>query len=269
MNTIKQFSAVAAMLPLVCSAQIPISTTAQDVKFALTESTTIAGLAEKDSTGKVVKGAPATYYNEYNIAKGSTLTNVEEYGSKVQVSKISNKEILEALVEEEVISSIAGWSIVKAGNSMNSARMSSDGFYLTKKGAQPINISEYIQLYYAGADAVTANAKTTYVNSKEKVAIQEATNYASVEIGKSLVGVQLNFNGMNAQLQGVHSWGQSSLEKYTNPIPGAGSISALSGRVNYSDTTITRDLDSSASLLEGSISLGTGKPWNTNTAQPQ
>lgn len=262
-NTIQQISAAAAMLPLICSAQLPANDTAQTVKFALTESMTVAGLAQKDSTGKPIKGAPATYSNEYSVTKRGKTTQVEEYGTKILTAKISNKEILEALVEEGVISSISDWSIVNVGSGKGVGRTYiRSGLYLSKKGVEPINVSEYISIYHAGAEAVASNtiATNTYSGAKDSVSTTE--EFAGVANGKTLVSVELNFSGMDAQMQGVQSWAQSSLNRYANPLQGAGSIDALTGGVSYYESSpTTRVTEGYDSLLEGSISLSASMPF--------
>lgn len=270
-NIIQQISAAAAMLPFICSAQLPTDNRAQTVKFTLTESMTVAGLAQKDSTGKPVKGAPATYRNEYSVTKSGQTSQVEEYGSKILTAKISNKEILEALVDEEVISSISGWSIVSASYNKGLARMGSGSeFYIIKKGAEPINISEYMGVRYLGAEATASNTITTYSGSIDRVDTSTQETFAGVANGKSLVSVQLSFSDMSAQMQGVRSWAQSSLERYATPLQGAGSIDCLTGGVSYAETEEPSILvvdESYSSLIEGSISLSAGKPWTV--VQPQ
>jgi hypothetical protein len=57
---------------------------------------------------------------------------------KIVTQKISNKQLLEALVEEGVIDSIKGWSIKALTSGSKIA-----GFFLVKKNHDPVDISEY------------------------------------------------------------------------------------------------------------------------------
>ncbi|MDF1712040.1 MAG: hypothetical protein P1U90_07350 [Akkermansiaceae bacterium] len=62
-----------------------------------------------------------------------------KWSQKVITQKVSNKEILEALVDAGVINDIKGWSIVLSSN--DSAEVT--GTWITKKKNTPINISEF------------------------------------------------------------------------------------------------------------------------------
>jgi hypothetical protein len=65
----------------------------------------------------------------------------ETYSQKILQMKISNKEILEGFVDENLIDDIKGWSIVLLTD--NNAEIV--GTFLTKKNNFPIDVTEYFE----------------------------------------------------------------------------------------------------------------------------
>lgn len=89
-------------------------------------------------------------YREHNVTVALKLSTEEDEkfeetnnkgfkaSQKIVTQKISNKQLLEALVEEEVIDDIQGWSI----KALTYGSGEIAGFFLTKKNHDPIDISE-------------------------------------------------------------------------------------------------------------------------------
>jgi hypothetical protein len=100
------------------------------VNINLTVTSTVPALAERDAEGKTVKPRSVVFENEYENNKGIFY----EAGSKMQKSKISNKEILQWLVNENVIDAVKGHKIATVGETL----------VVVTPGGDIIPISEYI-----------------------------------------------------------------------------------------------------------------------------
>ncbi len=92
-------------------------------------------------------------YEDDNVSKetGNGYTDSQ----KIVKEKISNKEVLDFLEEQNVITDeIKGWSIV-----VRTYEGEEQGFYLVKKGKDDINVSEYLY-FNDGSDEVESYTET-------------------------------------------------------------------------------------------------------------
>ena len=106
-------------------------------------------------------------YREHSVTFSCTLSteapeqfkeneNGYKASRKIATEKLSNKEILEALADEGVISNIKGWSIkiLTLGNG------NIEGVFLTKKDTTPIDITEFFEFdIYFALEAYTEQSK--------------------------------------------------------------------------------------------------------------
>lgn len=256
------------MLPYAVSAQVDTSQAiSQAVTFTLTETYTAPGLLEKDGEGKLVKDENnktiPDYWNEYTVEtyKGEDLVksvSTEEWAAKMGTAKISNKEILEELKSDGVIQSITGYAISYIDIDDGA---SDGGFYLTKKGAEPISIDQYLDIgRYNSSYAVGGTWKRVLTDDYVK------ETYTESETGseKSKESITINFTvpRFSAQIAGIGSFGSAvktfgkGEDAYTQTIPAAGKISSVSGGLTYAEELDVEDV----SVLEGNISLAAGVP---------
>jgi len=82
-----------------------------NVNIGLTVTSTVPALVEKDADGKTVKPRNPVFGNKWTTPKG----NFFEVGSKMQKSRVSNREILQWLVNEGVIDAVKGHKIATVG----------------------------------------------------------------------------------------------------------------------------------------------------------
>jgi hypothetical protein len=229
--------------------------TVANLTIKLTEHYTDPALLLKDESGKVVPGKIPTYENEFSVESSSKGVSTYEYGSKITAYKISNKEFLEALKDEAgVISDIKGWSVVVVEIDGENTT------FITKKGATPINVSQY--LYYvwegAGAEQEAYKSVTTENYSNDTSSEKKTGSFKA----KYLVGVKAEFPTSLIELQGVYDESASLKvfgkgdEQYTQWIPGARSVNNVSGSLIFEDD----DDDSGISVVSGSLSIAAGKP---------
>jgi hypothetical protein len=112
MNKAKTYCCIVALALVM----LPVTAFAQEafiskVNINLTVTSTVPALAERDADGKKVKPRTMVFENEYENNKGIFY----EAGSKMQKSKISNKEILQWLVNENIINAVKGHKIATIG----------------------------------------------------------------------------------------------------------------------------------------------------------
>lgn len=110
------------------------------------------------------------------------------FSQKILTMKISNKEILQGLVEEGVIADIKGWSIIFITN--DNAEVV--GTYLTKKNNLPINITSY---FSASSGPQIEAFKGKYIDSKD---LESGT-----ATYKSLASLMMDIDGVDIKVQGV------------------------------------------------------------------
>jgi len=238
--------------------------TVAKVTFKLTESATSPGLPARDEDGRRIRGAEPVFENEYSKKTPTKNIDTYEYGSKINKSKIGNKEILEALREAGAIPEISGWSIVLIGG---------QGSYLAAtNGTVYINISNYIDIDDQTGGAEAAKTKEVTTNTEDS----ETTKFTGKRNGKQRVSVSFNFPDSNSMLAGVSHWSEtwkmfgSGEEAYGRWIPGSSKIDSISGYIftNNSDKFSSSRESDDANLIEGSISTSRAKLEEINFDNP-
>lgn len=243
------------------------------VTLSLTEYLTDAALFKKDEAGKIIvdpvtKSKTPVFENEFTQESLTRSISTYESGAKIVTYRISNKEFLEALAEEEgLIDDIKGWSLIMlevAGES---------NAFITKKGIPPnnvpqyINVDQYLAIFYSGAYAIRENSSevdTTVFGVEPKPDIVTRRESGSYQ-GKWLVGVESQFAFTKLDLQGVLN-DSGTLRTYTTGtgsartqdtqwIPGARSITSITGSLLFEDEVDPQP----PSVIIGSISIGAGK----------
>jgi hypothetical protein len=275
---------------LTVSAQAQGVTFSQRATIALTMSETAPALDEKDETGKKTGNSNPVYFNEYTTTKNRTTVDVEESGSKIVRSRMSNREILEMLVELDVISSIRGWSIIylTPGIYETSSTPRAIGFYIVKAGANPINISEFLRMGQTGASVANEYSKSETTASAPRV-LSSSTSFLYEASGKSIVNfsvsmpprdlvtIQTRDTAMpiltTVSMQGVYDYSQNNVGTSNLIAPGSGFISSLNGSSNgklgYAGSAVLDTIDvpdfewiNEDILMEGTMRLGKGLSFN-------
>lgn len=93
---------------------------AYNMTIAATASYSDPTLRERDENGKALSGRDLVFANEWTTTRAPITTENYEYGSKITVERLTNREILEELIvnaEHDV--SIRGWSLKFATPSQN------------------------------------------------------------------------------------------------------------------------------------------------------
>ncbi|MBT8037355.1 MAG: hypothetical protein KJO21_07405 [Verrucomicrobiae bacterium] len=244
--------------------------TVAKMTFKLTEAYTDAGLAAKDEDGRKIKGSDLVYENEYTKESSKKTVTTEEYGAKMKVEKISNKEILMALSDANVIPGISGWSLVyisvddeeeeeevkSSQQGLQQLTLQDDdleGIAVTD-GTQYIGINDYIRFDESKGEAEEYKGKFVTTTT-----VQGTTEKGSGKAkGKESISIIFDFDDSSAMLHGIINWSETlkTLGKGEDAsslwIPGTTKISALSGHLSV-------DGNEYPSILEGSISAAAGK----------
>jgi len=248
----------------------------QIVTFAFTEYYEEPNLKPKDDDGKPQNGN-LVYENEYSTVKYDRAENLVEesdnfeYGSKQVAMKISNKEFLDELIDEEYIPGpIAGWAVtfVTPGEWPDS---SEGGFYAVKNGHDPVNLSEIIYTDedgFAGSESEKWSSKTNYKytpNGDYSETWQESWSFS----GKWMTNVEIEFSFLDgyAHLDGIfnESWSLKSFGKGENQywqfVPGAAKFDSGTGSRHYEGQFEDESEEEweEVSVLRGTISLSAGK----------
>jgi hypothetical protein len=174
--------------------------------------------------------------------------------SDLEVKRISNKEILEALVEAEVITSITGYSI-----SFYMDEESDDGgvFHLVKAGSPAINIGQYLYISDEGASAENETERSVITTNTSTDASSE--RYTRTAKGKTVVDLRFVTSNVNVEMSGVANWSDTYRVIKNGPeqrgifMPGAASVTSIVGE-SLGDPEDEED----DSLLEGRISMSAG-----------
>ncbi len=229
--------------------------------FVITETRTTPGLPDKDASGIVIKGADLVYENEFTVDTPAKTTDTYEYGSKAIAAKISNKEILTALLEAGAIpsESIIGWSIVIANNQEEAPK-----FAITD-GTQYILLDEYMEIEASEStpSAETSSQKqvTTTVQGDPDIVTTVETQSNS---GKSFIALDFHFNETEVNMSAIASWSNmlklfgKGAESFTHLIDGPIKISSISGYAYDSESD-------EYTVIEGAISTAAAKLVNLDS----
>ncbi len=253
-NKIQLIAIAASLIPCMGYSQY---TNSQLVTFALTETYTAPSLVAKDQTGKPLKGEDGkpyfVYEQTFSTTRGTVVTTTQEAGSKMVTERISNKQILEALVEAGVITNITGYSIALYTNDDEGGV----AFHLVKAGSPAINISQYLypDSETSGGEAVTSSAvKVVATSSTSETVIRDT----STETSKEEVSLLFKTLQADVKMSGILNFTETlrtvgtGSAKRTITVPGAGSITNIIG------SSASAEEDEDDSLIEGRINLGPG-----------
>jgi hypothetical protein len=269
-------------MPLMAQAQ-QFNATSQNMVFALVETYTAPALQLKDENGRPARDGNGsiirelTYSNEFSVdtMQGEdvirTVSTYEE-ASKMVTFRISNREILQQLKEENVITDIAGYSIAFV---MDANEDSDDLTYkveLQKRGADPIDVTSYfdIEPLEGGGEADVYRSVTT----DDFVRDTSRTVESGSGRGKQRIGVTIDTAMGDISFDGVLSWADTlrnlidrssgEPEPYTLYVPGAWQINAISGTLSLDgegeDISASSEYDEEdePSVIEGSVSMSAG-----------
>ncbi|MFM2170538.1 MAG: hypothetical protein RI957_767 [Verrucomicrobiota bacterium] len=249
--------------------QISVS---QNVTIALVETTSEASLPAKDQAGALIPGAEPVEYNSYSVTNNNgQTTTTEEGGTKMVATRISNKEVLQDLVEAGVIDSIVGYSIQLIGSPDEDGYVDSR-FHVVKRGEAPIDISEYL---YADSydDEVSFDAET-YSYRRVEVDQPARVTETGKAAGKEAIVIAYVSPSTVIQLHGVANWSESIRTVGTAPnqvavwVPGSASVtSILGGAVVEVIDEQNGNTTEGVSLIEGRFSVSAGLVTITPPAQ--
>jgi hypothetical protein len=290
-NKLQKLLAIAGLAPTVAFSQSSpvIYDTAQIVTFTLTESNSAPALIARDEAGQILRDENnktyLQYENDFSTERGTIVTSTSEWSSKIVTSKISNKEVLEALVEAGVITDttgIAGYSI----SFYSDVSPGSEGiaFHLVKAGMPARNISEYLFISEEGAEVENGTERTiTTTNTTTDLSTERYTNTGN---GKTAVELRFMTGDTDVKLRGVAAWSDTYREIGTGSakrgllVPGAASISSIVGESGDSNdeasptnASVAMDIEEEEenenSLIEGRISMAAGTVLPVPAASPR
>lgn len=245
------------------------SGTIANVTLKLIEQYSEDALFQKDEFGNILLDKDnqkiPTDYNEYSVDtySGDTITKstyTYEEGSKIATYKISNKEFLEALVEEGVIQNIFGWALVTVD-----ADDVGSGTFITKKDAEPINVDQYLYTEWGDVEAEAEQESTKEVYTYNWLSDTETFKATGTQKSRSLVGIKSQFASAKIDSHGVldetatlKTFGTGE-DQYTQWIDGANNITSISGSLVYFDDYLGGWDNYDGSLITGSISIAAEK----------
>ena len=184
---------------------------------------------------------------ERESSNSTTYIYTEE--QKLQTAKFSNKELLEALVEEGVISSIGGWSLValtqETGESM--------GFYLIKNGRAPVSLANYLSINDDAEEGSYVEAfKSTYQETATSAV--ETGSYT----GKGLVDINITIGSGSISAVGMISdagtWTFDQNSEAFRLKPGKAAITSVAGKFTGEDEE-DENGEKYFAVIEGSVNV--------------
>jgi hypothetical protein len=230
----------------------------QNSTFALTVTIPLPTLTARDPEGRVLTGQDLKYKNEYTTTKGTIETNVVESGSKMAPFKISNREILEELVSDGVIGSITGYSITLYTIDNETEEADTFAYYLTKKGATPINITDKISFGPTESEAISATFNERSVTTTNSVTAASLTTYTKTASVKGLYGLNINAGEISVYGNSIFTFSEAykilgrGAERYGSEVPGASKLGGIIGYISPNDQVNF--------VVEGTISHSAGVP---------
>jgi hypothetical protein len=193
------------------------------------------------------EGEATSKHNNNGVLKSVT--------QKILTQKISNKQILEALVDNGLINSIKGWSLILVTDD----EANIVGVFIDKKKNIPIDITQYFNAN-AGDDLTEVKGK---YNSKKDVMTVDTKN-------KSLGSVSINFWDLSLNASGILNFNKHSVAEDTE---GENLEEAFMTTADFSDLTGTLNRfvevgphgdDAVDGLVTGSIKAAKGKAFTYN-----
>lgn len=253
----------------------PLPGTVAKVAFNLTISTDVAGTVAKDQFGKPLKktdeGFGPAFENTYSVMKKEVkLAEVNEYVSKIATRKYSIKEFLTDLVDLGVIEDIKGYSLVQVVQTYTEGSAiypGTSGFFLIKKGADSVDVSDYFDLDYCGkVFAENVVTETPFAEGEPTTPVKYS--YTAKFKGKGYIEIDLDdeevedeeiYEEYSAQgsFAGSEKTGTVGKDKTPVFIPGAGKLTGAVGEYSYESEDEEIYFDA---LVEGSASISAGAP---------
>jgi hypothetical protein len=247
-----------ALIALACSAFSAVGNaqtpgTQANFTFAINVYTEVPGtFARNPDTGAfLIPKEPATENTWSVFDKNQFLIQDKyEYATKVVITKISNKEILLALKEEQVIPDIVGWTI-KLVEVPNNEQTSGPYFYIVKNGESPIFIGDHFDF---GADALPSATTETYTKTTQykNNALGEPLSSTETQVGSStgrqLLRVNVATSLWALEIQGVG--------KFTSVVKRVGTVyqDVSTGiTIPITGSCVAQD-SGTASVVDGSMS---------------
>jgi hypothetical protein len=261
----------AVLIPIGVQAQLP--GTECNLVLNMTESLTAPGLVLKNELGVPVKPAEPAYENEWSRedANGNIIQENYEYATKATAYKLSNRELLEILVDEGVITEITGWSLkaVLPAFPPDDENDSHPHIYIVRKPVtgpqQTIYIGDYFDFDdHAAAETIKYAAVATYRYDAQGEEIGSSYNETGLISSKIQVDVEFDTSDDDEDVEEIEMdlcgiWNTTAqLRKFINGelaepdflfVPGNGSLTNISGKLQFSN-----DVDDYApSVIEGSM----------------
>jgi hypothetical protein len=172
----------------------------------------------------------ATFEGDYKTTAKDETDDVYEESVKIVTEKISNKQVLEALVDAEVITDIKGYSIVMLTNSETNIT----GIYLRKNKVVMDNITEYFDAQIAPMPPIEGY-KGSYRNNKGQDLYQSTDETITIgSVGFDIGGLSFSAQGL-VQLKTEYT----DDDGYETEFVKTGSFSDLTGHVNEAAVIIT------------------------------
>lgn len=201
-----------------------------------------ADLAEDNAREHKVTATLKVFYE--GIEEVSQKNNGDiHYSQKIITKKVSNKEILEGLVEEGVIADIKGWSIILITG--DNAQIV--GTYITKKNNLPIDITSFF-------DASSGHQITAY---KGKY-IDKTESESGTATHKSLASLRMDIDGVELEVQGV-------LEADTEYFEDESTDEEFVKKAQFTD--LSGSFNEGEGLATGSVKVANGKKITINPVE--
>lgn len=214
----------------------------QNATFALTANITDPALREKDENGRNVPGGEMVFENEWEIETNTTFTYVYEYASKITRVRVSNREILQELINSgDIEEPLAGWSLRFYDSPgpyddwQNHHDDDDSGLYAVK-GAQRVKVNIDIG-EYGFAEQVRDNYRFTYNFNTERESVSESFNerilaevFVSMNIGRFFLDFACALNSTEAG-----RFIRVGDDREFIIVPGAASTSSLVGSIEEDD----------------------------------
>lgn len=254
---------------------LPGSGSEQAVTIAFTETITAPSLKPRDEAGKILTGElvgenawSAATYNANN--KPLVVTGNYEYGTKQVIFKISNKELLQKLIDEgDIPGPITGWAL-KFVNQGETPQSAAGRFYAVKAGLAPVELSGIVEIGGDGGAATVAvksSLKTTHQYAPEGTELDgsptetETVSYTANFLFNAWIEIafsdrSLRLNGILSEAWSLKSFGTGA-GKYWQFVPGAAKLDSGSGTMHFAGD----EPGDSSSVMKGTISLAAGKTF--------
>jgi hypothetical protein len=191
-----------------------------------------------------------TQYSEGDEKVTTSVNSVREvntYKSVFVTRKFSNKQLLEALVEQGVISSISGWSL-KLLETTDGATI---GLFIVKNNVDPIDVSDFIGFETEEVVEEYTETETDFTNG----------NYTDRGTWneRGLASVFVDVPGLDVMLNGSY-YSRHSYSYEENFVEESETYDEklLSANI-YNLVGVAEDGEEEESLVEGSAAVGPGR----------